>query len=196
MLRSTAKEDDSDSPDRGEDHLRTLFVRQEGALLRYAFALTKRRVVAEEIVQEVFMQLHVRWHQVTSPEAWLVRYVRNRSLDYLRTSQREQLHGDRNQDAACQTEAGKFMSKIDLASSPEDPPEAVLVRMESHAALRAVLDGLEPMDRALIELKYFEGLKYRQISQRTGLSIGNVGFRLHYLLKTLAGRLPDLGVDK
>ena len=44
-------------------------------------------------------------------------------------------------------------------------------------------------------MKYFEGLKYSQISQRTGMSVGNVGYRLHHILKGLADSLRRAGVE-
>ncbi len=44
-------------------------------------------------------------------------------------------------------------------------------------------------------MKYFEELKYAEISERTGLSIGNVGYRLHHILKRLADKLRKLGIE-
>ena len=46
-----------------------------------------------------------------------------------------------------------------------------------------------------MKLKYFEGLKYREIADQTGLSISNVGYRLHHILKELADQLRPLGFD-
>ena len=54
---------------------------------------------------------------------------------------------------------------------------------------------LDETDRQLVKLKYFEDLKYRDISAQTGLSISNVGYRLHHILKELAGKLRPLGID-
>ncbi len=51
-------------------------------------------------------------------------------------------------------------------------------------------------DRQLIHLKYFEDLKYRDISEQTGLTISNVGYRLHHILKRLASKLRPLGADE
>ena len=48
----------------------------------------------------------------------------------------------------------------------------------------------------LVKLKYFDGLKYRDISDKTGLSIGNVGYRLHHVLKELANRMKPLGIEE
>lgn len=150
-------------------------------MLRYAFTLTGRRVVAEEIVQEVFMQLHARWHEVQTPSAWLIRCVRNRAFQYLRKSKREVL-----------TAGEEARQNV---TTQEPTPDSLMAHMETCAVLRGLVDGLEETDRQLVKLKYFEGLKYRDISQKTGLSITNVGYRLHHILKLLGQKLQPPEID-
>lgn len=162
--------------------LQSLFDSEETPLLRYAFSLVGRRAVAEEIVQEVFLQLHAHWDHVESPKAWLFQTVRNRALKYIRDHKREVLsesNGDPNSSAPKQ-------------GTPED----VIVRAEALAALRQILEELDEPDRELVKLKYFNELKYREISSQTGLNIGNVGYRLHHILKELADKLRRLGFDE
>ena len=47
----------------------------------------------------------------------------------------------------------------------------------------------------LVTLKYHDNLKYDQISERTGLSVSNVGYKLHHALKNLADSLRRLGIE-
>lgn len=160
--------------------LREVFDAEESPLLRYAFSLVGKRAVAEDLVQEVFLQLHNHWDSVENPRAWLYRSVRNRAYNHHRDHKKEILtdnHESHDND------------------SP-DTPTALLHRMEAAGFLRLLLAELEEADRQLIQLKYFEDLKYREISERTGLSIGNVGYRLHHLLKQLAEKLRQLGIDE
>lgn len=161
--------------------LRGLFESEESPLLRYAFSLTGRRAVAEEIVQEAFLQLHKRWGQVDSPRAWLFRSVRNKAFNHLRDNRREELSGDSMDDPN--------------ESSEELAPEDLLLRMEMVGVLRSTLDDLSETDRRIIELKYYQGLKYSQISEQTGLTVSNVGYRLHHILKFLAVKLRPLNID-
>ena len=65
--------------------------------------------------------------------------------------------------------------------------------MEARVAVRQLIDALEEPDRTLVKLKYFEGLKYREIAEQTGLSVSNVGYRLHHILKGFANQLSDFG---
>ena len=158
-----------------------MFDAEETPLLRYAFSLTGRRAVAEEIVQEVFLQLHTHWDDVDTPRAWRFRSVRNRAYNHNRNNKREILTED---DHAAQ-----------VPKSENETPETVLVRMEATGYLRLLVEKLDDVDRRLVQLKYFEDLKYRDISEQTGLSISNVGYRLHHILKGLADKLRQHGID-
>lgn len=182
ILEPTPRVIVGDSPGVSELTLQSLFDSEETPLLRYAFSLVGRRAVSEEIVQEVFLQLHAHWEKVESPKAWVYRSVRNRAFTYLRDHRREIL---------CEDD-----SSLQAAIDYEDPAEASMVQMEALGALRQMLEELEESDRQLVKLKYFEGLKYRDISSLTGLNIGNVGYRLHHILKELAARLRKLGFDE
>ncbi|HEY8962203.1 MAG TPA: sigma-70 family RNA polymerase sigma factor, partial [Luteolibacter sp.] len=70
-----------------------------------------------------------------------------------------------------------------------------LSRLEALGTLRMLMAELGDDDRALLELKYRDELKYDQIAARTGMSSGNVGYKLHHLLKGLADSLRRLGVE-
>lgn len=185
MLKPTPRVNQCDEEQGASDlTLRSLFESEESDLLGYAFYLTGRRAVAEEIVQEVFLQLYRKWTEVRNPRAWLRRSVRNKAFNHVRDHQREVFRDVLGEDATLP------------ADRTQDPPEELLARLETAAALRAMLGELNTTDQELVKLKYFEGLKYREISQRTGLTVSNVGYRLHHILKELANKLRPLGIDE
>lgn len=181
MLPPTPRVNQSGVLDSSEPTLRALFDAEETPLLRYAFSLVDRRSVAEEIVQEVFLQLHMHWDDVDAPRAWLYRSVRNRAFNHIRDNQREVIDSDDREVQSCCAE--------------DESPEAILLHREATAALRQYMEELDEADRQLVKLKYFEDLKYRDISARTGLSVSNVGYRLHHILKELASKLRSRGID-
>jgi RNA polymerase sigma factor (sigma-70 family) len=182
MLKPTPRVNGSGASGVSELTLQSLFDSEETPLLRYAFSIVGRRAVAEEIVQEVFLQLHTHWDDVESPKAWLFRSVRNRAFKHVRDNKREVLN--------------ESDSKPQSTIAEEDSPEAALEHMEAIAAVRQILEELNEPDRQLVKLKYFTDLKYREISSQTGLNIGNVGYRLHHILKELADKLRKLGFDE
>lgn len=158
--------------------LAALFEAEESGLLRFALALVRRRTVAEELVQETFLRLHQVWDQVENPRAWLFRSLRNLALNHLRDHPGEdELHEET------------------IAAADTAPPAELLERDEAIGTMRLLLAELPAADRDLVELKYRENLKYHEISRRTGLSVGNVGYRLHHVLKRLAENLRQAGID-
>jgi RNA polymerase sigma-70 factor (ECF subfamily) len=156
-----------------------VFEAEEGALLRFCFGITGRREVAEDLVQEAFLKLHSHWAEVESPRAWLFRCVRNLALNHLRKHRRE-ADEEEGRGAVARTAA----------------PDAAVGRMEAAGMLRLLMAELPEKDRELVELKYEEDLKYKEISRRTGLSVGNVGYRLHHVLKGLAEALRRVGIEE
>jgi RNA polymerase sigma-70 factor (ECF subfamily) len=157
--------------------LTALFESEESGLLRHALGLVGRRPVAEELVQEAFLRLHQSWAAVENPRAWLYRTVRNLALNHLRDHPRE-------------TELTEETSPTNARPAAEQ-----LSRDEAVGAVRLLLAELPADDRRLIHLKYHEELQYQEIGRRTGLSTGNVGFRLHHLLKALADGLRLAGIE-
>lgn len=157
--------------------LAALFEAEESGLLRFAIGLLGRRTVAEELVQETFLRLHQVWDEVENPRAWLYRSLRNLALNHLR-------------DHARETELDETAHVADAQL-----PSELLGQMEAVGLVKLLLAEMTEEDRQLIRMKYNEDLKYSDISQRTGLSVGNVGYRLHHLLKGLADALRRAGIE-
>jgi len=154
-----------------------LFLSEESALLYFAVSIVRRRSVAEELVQEAFLRLNREWGQVENPRAWLYRTVRNLALNQLR-------------DAHPETPLDEEEALPD-DSLHRDP----LGRSEAIGTVRMLLAEMPEEDRDLVRLKYQDELKYQEISNRMGLCVGNVGFRLHHILKRLLDGLKRAGIE-
>ena len=158
-------------------NIAALFESEESALLHFAIGIVGRRIVAEELVQEAFLRLHKVWGQVDNPRGWLYRSIRNLALNPLR---------DRPPETQLNEETATFEQSL---------PRELLGRDEAIGTVRMLLAEMTEDDRNLICLKYNEGLKYQEISAKTGLTVGNVGFRLHHLLKGLLDGLQRAGIE-
>jgi RNA polymerase sigma-70 factor (ECF subfamily) len=162
-----------------ESTLVALFEAEEGRILGFAISLVDRRAVAEELVQETFVRLHQIWDEVQNPRAWLYRSLRNLALNHLR---------DRKEET-------ELNEETNAGESAEIPPDEALGRMEAVGMVRLLMAELPDEDRDLIRLKYQEDMKYREISDKTGISVSNVGYKLHHLLKGLADGLRRAGIE-
>ena len=151
----------------GWETIEELFAALESPLLSYALRLLGDLGAAEDTVQEAFMKLHAQFDQVREPRRWLYRTVHNLALNYRR-------------------QAGKIV--------PLNPPDEQIARWEGIGLVRLCLESLDARGRELIRLKFNEDLSYKEISARTGLTTGHVGYLLHHALKAVAEELAKNGV--
>jgi RNA polymerase sigma-70 factor (ECF subfamily) len=160
-----------------------LFAALESPLLNYALRLAGELGVAEDVVQEAFMKLHAQFEQVREPRRWLYRSVHNLALNHRRDSGKIVSLDSRMEE-----------SEGNDAADPQPLPDEQIVRLEGIGLVRLGMEVLDERSREVLRLKFTENLSYKEISARTGLKIGHVGYLLHHALKTMAEELSKNGV--
>jgi RNA polymerase sigma-70 factor (ECF subfamily) len=170
-------------PSDGET-LEELFAALESPLLSYALRLAGDLAAAEDLVQDAFMKLHAQFGEVREPRRWLYRTVHNLALNHRRQCARIVPLQPEPEEASAPTQA----------TDPQPLPDEQIARWEGIGLIRLSLEGLEERDRELVRLKFNEGLSYKEISARTGLTVSNVGYLLHHALKTIGDELARNGV--
>ncbi len=176
--------DDASTKSPGRGTLEELFTALESPLLSYALRLTGETELAEDVVQDAFMKLHAQFDQVREPRRWLYRTVHNLALNHRRQAAKiVSLHRS--------TEAGA--TDVSDAADPMLMPDEQIARWENIGLVRLSLESLDERSRELIRLKFNEDLSYQEISVRTGLKAGHVGYLLHHALKTVAAELAKTG---
>ncbi len=159
----------------------------ESPLLAYARRIIGDFNVAEDIVQEAFMKLHTQFQKVLAPQAWLYRTVHNLAIDHQRRTSKIVLVGPSGEDEDC---------PINDASDSQPLPDEQIARWEGIGLVRLVLETLDERSRELIRLRFNEDLSYKEISERTGLTVGHVGYLLHHALKAMAVELEQTEVAR
>lgn len=167
----------------GCESIEELFAALESPLLNYALRLGGELGLAQDMVQEAFMQLHARFGEVRDPRRWLYRTVHNLALNQLRRRDKivsliPAAGGDEPTDAA----------------DPQPLPDEQIARWEGIGLVRLSLETLDERSREVVRLKFHENLSYKEISARTGLTAGHVGYLLHHALKDIADELARNGV--
>ncbi len=160
----------------------------ESPLLSYALRLVGDRAQAEDIVQDAFMKLHAQFCEIHEPRRWLYRTVLNLSLNHRRKSDRLQTLSGEASDSSGGTSSDS--ETTDTAPLPDEQ----IIRWEGIGLVRLSVSALDERSREVIRLKFDEDLSYQQISERTGLSSGHVGYLLHHALKALAIELARAGL--
>src|SRR5688500_12632105 len=164
------------------ESMETLFSALESPLLSYALRLLGERAAAEDVVQEAFMKLHAQFAEVREPRRWLYRTVHNLALNQRRQANKVV--------PLAQPDEGQSTASTD----PEPRPAEQIIRGEGIGLVRLSLGTLDERSREVIRLKFNEDLSYKEISERTGLAPGHVGYLLHYALKAIAAELARTGL--
>jgi RNA polymerase sigma-70 factor (ECF subfamily) len=171
----------------GAGDLGEIVGRFQTPLLRYVGGIVNRDEDAQDVVQEVFL-CYCRFSQrgdaepVKNASAWLFSVAHNLSQDVLRKRQR---------DKKAQSELA-----ADPAPAETSEGEAVdtIIRQAASERALAELRKLPEEYRQVLLLKIVQEMTLRDIAKVTGLSFGNVAYRLNQGLKELARRLKEAGV--
>jgi RNA polymerase sigma-70 factor (ECF subfamily) len=173
----------STRPSRPET-IEELFEALESPLLSYALRLVGERSLAEDIVQEAFMRLHEHFAEVREPRRWLYRTAHNLALNQRRAADNVVPLEPGQNDTNPQSEV----------TDPQPLPDEQIARLEGIGQVRLSLESLDERSRQLIQLKFNENLSYKEISARTGLTVGHVGYLLHHAIKAISDELTRNGV--
>ncbi|MCH6198494.1 sigma-70 family RNA polymerase sigma factor [Aquiflexum sp. LQ15W] len=135
-------------------------------LYRMAFLWVKDREVAQDILQAVFEKAWLRkdeLQRMENPTGWLVRSLKNESLQHFRISK-------------------KFDSIVDFDI---EASEESLDRSEEVKLVFRFLESLPEKQREIFQLREVEGLTYEEIGEYLEISLDQVKVNLHRARKTL-----------
>jgi RNA polymerase sigma-70 factor (ECF subfamily) len=166
-----------------EEKIQMIMNFHESALLRYATRMVNDPNAAQDVVQDTFIKLYNGWENGSRPtrqlKSWLYRVTHNNAVDYIRKESRLRvLHEKHGEDVK--------------SLAPRKEKETV-DREESMKLALEHIEKLKDNEREVIVLRLQEGLSYRQISEVTGETEGNVGYLLHHAVKKLSQSLKQAG---
>lgn len=146
-------------------------------LVRFAFRYTRNKAAASDIVQDVFVILWEKRHEVDpqgSPKAYLYRIVRNRSLNYIRDHSNEIVGLEPLNEL-------QFSSSADGTGRQDDPEELIDL-------LNRWIKDLPKRQREAFELSRFDGLDHEEIAGVMEVSSSTVNNHIVAALNNLRGR--------
>lgn len=144
-------------------------------LVRVAEGMLRERATAEEIAQDVMLELWRRREtlDVESVRGYLLQATRNRSLNELRHRAIER-----------RTEPLLTDGVARLPST-----DAAVRESELEVAIHAAIAELPDRCREVFELSRIDGLKYAEIASRLGISVKTVEVQMGKALRILRERL-------
>jgi RNA polymerase sigma-70 factor, ECF subfamily len=164
----------ADALDVQQRQVLALFDELRDRLLRYVISFGLSAADGEEIIQEAFLALMNHLELGRSRHnlpGWLFRVAHNQALKRLAGN-------DKRRDSA----DGAMISELHRDHAPN--PEEHATMSQRQARLLAVLNALPAQDQNCLRLRA-EGLRYREIAQVLGISLGSVAASLSRSLEKL-----------
>ncbi|GGE57460.1 RNA polymerase sigma factor [Priestia taiwanensis] len=148
---------------------RQLIKKYETRVYSVAFKVTNNQKDAEDVTQEVFLQLYRSLHsfrQDANLSTWIYRITMNKALDFKRKKDRQTIN---------ETNTLHDIKPI----SPVLTPEQELVKKTEQELLYEALNKLPPPYQEVLNLYYFENKSYQEIATTLNIAVKTVESRLY-----------------
>ena len=159
------------------DSLAALHREHYRSLVRLAYVVLGDTGAAEQIVQDAFVRLQLRWGGLRD---------RDRAPAYLRSAV---LNGARSHLRHVKVR-DRFAGRRTVARTGRSPESAALEH-DGHDRMITALRGLSDRQREALVLRYYLDLPEAEIAATMGVSAGSVKTHLHRGLANLAEVLPE-----
>lgn len=147
-------------------------------LCNFAYRFTKDKDSAKDIVSDVFLNIWLNKDSlviISSIRSYLYVSVRNRSMNYLKSTGRNYIRlSDYDDDT------------FDIASENE-----FYKAIESDEEVEKILSKLPDRKKLVFKLKIIDGLKYKEIAEILSISENTVQNHMVEAYKILSKKLPD-----
>ena len=133
--------------------------------------IVKVEETAEDVLQEAFVKI---WNSFQSYDAskgrlftWMINICRNLAIDKIRSKQHR-----------------VSQKTMDIPDAPRAAYGSDEFKPE-HIGLREITEKLNPVQKQIIDLMYFEGLTQSEIAEEFNIPLGTVKTRARSAIKTL-----------
>ena len=175
----------------GDDHaFERLYHRYDRRISAYIFGMVHDHGRAEDLTQEVFVSALRRMRQTDRPIAfkpWVYEIAKNACIDqFRRTSRTEEVSIDAEGGAGlAPADHGKLQAR---GQSPDDAVES----KQQLADLQGAFGGLSDAHHQILVMRELEGLSYREIGERLGMSRPSVESTLFRARRRLTEEYEEL----
>lgn len=175
-----------------ESGSRSLFAqlvrRYERELYSYLCRYLNDAEMAEDVFQATFLQVHLKCGQFEEGRRvrpWLYAVATNQAIDAQRRNKR---HRSISLDRGMADESTEVGRLADLLVSEDMDPLERVSRYEHAEWLNDALAELSDQMQAVVQLVYYQGMRYREAAEVLDIPVGTVKSRLHSAINKLSER--------
>ena len=168
-----------------------LVSRYQRELYNYLRRFLGDGVMAEDVFQTTFLQVHVKRELFESGRKfrpWLYTIATNQAIDSQRRNRR---HRRLSLDQAHRASGEDLGTLMDIVATGDSTPYEAAESSERAEWVREAVDKLPESLQNAVRLVYFRGMKYRDAASEMSVPVGTVKSRLHSAIQRLGQSWHD-----
>ena len=156
-----------------------LIIRHKDKVFGYILSKVKDIDLSNDIFQEVFIKVidklkQGRYNEEGKFISWVMRISHNMVIDHFRKAARVKM-----------IRPNEEFDIFDTIGGEEECTEADMVRAQVFNDLKALVAYLSTEQREVLEMRYYAGMSFREISEECDISINTALGRMRYALINL-----------
>lgn len=169
--------------------LEELIKRHKRSIFSAIYLIVRDRPLAEDIFQETFIKIiktlrSGHYNEEGKFVGWAVRVGRNLTIDYIRKMKRDVTITD--------SEGNGIFDYLVIA---EESKEDKIMQMQSEHQLKNLIKLLPEEQREVLIMRHWGDMSFKEISDKTGVSINTALGRMRYALNNLRKMMVAQGVQ-
>ena len=168
------------------DDLEAIFCNYRDTVFKTAYLILGDAEEANDVLQEVFIKVHKSWNTYDPQKGALYTWIRRITVNQCISERR------RKRPSASLEKLQE--QGFDPPDDRIDPPEELVIRQEEGEQIKRAMRLLDEKHRAVLVLRYHDGLSYDEVAQALKIPLGTVKSRLNTAIKALREELVGRGV--
>ena len=162
---------------------KTLFNRYESKIYSYIYSMINNAEIASDLFQDTFTKVITKMEKNYNEEgkwiAWVMRIAHNATIDYLRRAKKfVQISSSSDEE-----ENTDFFHRV--ADEGALNASEAYIQHEDKKRMYKHISRLPEEQRAVVMLRHYEELSFKEIAEITGVSINTALGRMRYALSNL-----------
>jgi len=148
-------------------------------IIKVSYRMTGSRTVAEDLCQEAFIRYYEKFPSIPDEKEamyWLIRVVKNLTLNYQKRKQREQK---------------AYQKYIQEPAKKPETGETQLLLEETKESIQKLLDKLPEKLKTALVLREYGNLSYKEIAKILKITEANVKVRVFRARETIGSMIKQ-----
>ena len=174
--------------------LETLIKRHKDRIYTFIISKVRNQALAEDIFQDAFFKVikslqKGKYNEEGKFLPWVMRIAHNLVIDHFRKTKRMPTTSN------IKSYDDDFFDIFDFISCEDLNSELTIMEVEQHEQLRKIVQELPEEQRQVLVMRHYEELSFKEIAEKTGVSINTSLGRMRYALINLRKIMQEHRID-